>query len=127
MVPRNAVVFSEVALGLVPEVLDAVDVSIFARNELFGMINPVVVKAGDIQDVVDAEGVREDHGIRRHLAVDDGQDGFLFGVRDHLGVDLAAALEDTEHRDFAGCATATFAFADAAKIGFVDFDFTIEG
>ena len=54
MMPGNAVVFSEMALGLVPEVFDAVDVDMFARDELFGVIDPMMLKAGNIQDVMDA-------------------------------------------------------------------------
>lgn len=70
--PWNTVVFSEVTLGLVPEILDAVDMSMLAGHELLGVIDPMVMETGDIENVVDAEDVGEDDGIRHHLACDDG-------------------------------------------------------
>jgi hypothetical protein len=45
---------------------------------------------------------------------------------DHHGVDFAAALEDAEDWDFAGCAAPAFALANAAKIALIDLDKSFE-
>lgn len=127
MVPWNTVVFSEVTLGLVPEILDAVDMSMLVGHELLEVIDPMVMEAGDIENVVDAEGVGEDDGIRHHLACDDGQNGFLSSIRDHSGIHLAPALEYAEDGDFADSAAATLSLAGATEVRFVDFDLAVEG
>ena len=44
VVPGNAVVFAQVTLGLVPEVLDAVDVVAAVLGELLLVVDPAMVK-----------------------------------------------------------------------------------
>ena len=51
MLLRDAVVAPKMAFGLVPEVLDAIDV-VGLNGEPFGMINADVVKLRNIQDVI---------------------------------------------------------------------------
>lgn len=48
----NAVVAAQMPLGLVPEVLDPVDVVGFVSEEL-RVVDPHVVELGDINDVID--------------------------------------------------------------------------
>lgn len=64
--PGNAVVSAQVALGLVPEILDAVDV-VFPVGEELGMIDPHMVEIGDVELVIGAEAVGVDHAVRLHL------------------------------------------------------------
>jgi hypothetical protein len=62
-----------------------------------------------------------DDRIRNDLPPDDRKERVLADIGDHHGGDLAAALEDAEDGDLAGCAAPAFAFANAAKIAFVPF------
>jgi hypothetical protein len=52
----NAVEFAHMPLGLVPEILDAIDVRLPIREEP-GVVDSVVLESGDIQHVVRAKGV----------------------------------------------------------------------
>lgn len=61
---RDAVVFSEHALGLIPEVFDAVDVMATPAHEGFAVIDAAVLEAGYVQNIVTAEAVRIDDGVR---------------------------------------------------------------
>jgi hypothetical protein len=54
---RDAVVFAHVALGLVPEVLDSVDVPARAEHKGFAVIDAMVMEAGDIEDVIGSERI----------------------------------------------------------------------
>src|SRR5260370_26733000 len=56
---RDAVVTAEPTLGLVPEVLDAVDV-FFPVGEVLRMVNAHVMKLGDIQTRWKKDGRRYD-------------------------------------------------------------------
>jgi len=51
MLGRNAVEFSHVAFGLVPKVLNPVDV-ILAIGEQLGVVDPEVLELGHIEDIV---------------------------------------------------------------------------
>ena len=47
---RNAVVTAERALGLVPEVLDSIDVIVAIENVGVRVVDPVVMEPGDVED-----------------------------------------------------------------------------
>jgi len=47
----NTIEFTHMALGLVPEILDAIDMVVTVCNE-FGMVDPEMVEVRDIQPVV---------------------------------------------------------------------------
>jgi hypothetical protein len=86
------------------------------------VVDPVVVELGNVEDVIGGiiNGIY--NRIRNDLLPDDGKERVFADVGDHHSVDLAAALEDAEDGDLAGCAAPAFAFANAAKIAFVHFD-----
>ncbi len=62
---------THVTLGLVPEVLDAVDVVLLVREQL-GVVDAAVLEAGHIEHVVGAEDARVDDRLRQHLGIEDG-------------------------------------------------------
>ena len=66
----NTVELTHLALGLVPEILDTIDVVPVVREEL-AMIDPEVVKVGYIQHVLTAPAVRIDDAIGNDLALVD--------------------------------------------------------
>jgi len=47
----NTIEFTHMALGLVPEILDAIDMVVAVCKE-FGMVDPEMVEVRDIQPVV---------------------------------------------------------------------------
>ena len=83
----DTVEFTHVPLGLVPEILDAIDMIVTVGKEL-GMIDTEVVKVGYIQHIVASPAVRIYDGIWDHLALDDRDQCGSGGVRYNLGVNL---------------------------------------
>ena len=126
MVLRHAVEFPHVALRLVPEILDTVDVVLFVCKQL-RVIDPHMTEIGDIEGVVAGPGIRVDDAIGQDHAVYDRHQGLGAGVGDHLRVDLAAAFEDAEDGDLADSATASLSLTFAAEVAFIDLDLTGQG
>ena len=88
----NTVEFAHVALRLVPEVLDPVDMILLVSKQ-FRMIDPEVVEGRDIQYIVATLTIRVDDAIRHHLALDDRHQGRRRCIGNDLRVDLAAPLQ----------------------------------
>ena len=74
------------ALGLIPEVFDAIDVSAQSGREGFGAIAPVMMETRDIQDVVAAEGIGVDDRIEFDLGLVDRQQGGGLRIGNHPSV-----------------------------------------
>ena len=91
MVSGNAIETAQMRLGLVPEILDAVDV-IPAIGKPFRMVDPVVLEGRNIQNIVGGEGVGIDDRVGHDFLLHDGLQGGAFDVADHPGIDLAPAL-----------------------------------
>ena len=68
----DAVKFAQVAFGLVPEILDAVDMIISVRKQ-FRVIDPVMLEVRDIQGVVGIIGVGINNTVGSNLLLNDGQ------------------------------------------------------
>ena len=62
MRPGNTIVFAQVALGLVPKILDPVDI-VFPFGEQKRMIDPAVLEQGHIQRVIAPPAVGIDNTI----------------------------------------------------------------
>ena len=118
----DAVVSAQVALCLVPEILDAIDVSAWSDDEGLAVTDTVVTKAGNVEHVVSGQGIGKDDGIQLYLGFHYGQDRFLGSVWDHLRVDAPTAFEDTKDGNFASGSTSPLSLAGATEIAFVDFD-----
>ena len=56
----DAVVSAQVALCLVPEILDAIDVSAWSDDEGLAVTDTVVTKAGNVEHVVSGQGIGKD-------------------------------------------------------------------
>src|SRR5277367_5846111 len=80
------------------------------------------MELGDVEDVIGGISVGIDNRIRDDLLSDDGKERVLADIGDHHSMDLAAALEDAEDGDLAGCAAPAFAFANAAEIALIHLD-----
>lgn len=121
MLFRDAVVFAQIAFGLVPEILYAVDV-ILAFGKDVAVIDAAVMEQRDIENIVAGVAIGIDDGIRQDALLHGIQEGIGCRVGDHLRVDFPAALQDAEHRNFSCRAPATLAFADAAEITFINLE-----
>ena len=66
----DAVETTHMTLGLIPEVLDAVDVVLLIGEQL-GVVDAVVFEAGYIEHVVGAEGIGVDDAVGNDLVLDD--------------------------------------------------------
>ena len=111
---RNTVETAHMTLGLIPEVLDAVDVVLLIGEQL-GVVDAVVLEAGYIEHVVGAEGIGIDDAVGDYLVLDDGLQRLALGVRDDLGIDLATAFQQAKHRNLASGPPAALALAMAPK------------
>jgi len=124
-VPGDAVEPSGMALGLVPEILNPVDM-VLPVNEPLRMVNPDVVKVRDVQRIIAPEGVRVHDAVWHDHALHDGQKRRASSVRNHDRVDPSSTLQQAENRNFTGSTSASFAFPDSVEIALIDFNLTIE-
>ena len=91
------------------------------------MIDPDVAKVRDVECVTACPGTRVDDAIWQDHAVYDRHQGLRAGVEEHLGVDLAAALEEAEDESIASGATATISLSLATKLTFIGLNLAIQG
>jgi hypothetical protein len=116
---------TDMPLGLVPEVLDAIDMVVRISEE-FRMIDPVMMELGDIQHIIKPEAVSVDDAVRADALSHNPHQSQWLGIRDHDSVNLAASLEQFEHRHLPGSPSATLALACTAKTALVHLNFTIK-
>jgi len=78
------------ALGLVPEVLDADD-GVFLFREQLGVLDAEVREAGHVEHVVGARRDRVDNLVGHDLGVDDGLQRLSLHIGNDFGIDLTAS------------------------------------
>ena len=117
----NAVVATQVAFRLVPEILDAVDMVLPVGEEL-RVIDPHMVEIGDVELVIGSEAVSIDHAVRLHFTGNNGDQRVGSRIPHRQDKDTTAALQKTEHRDLARCAPTALSLPYSAEIAFIDFD-----
>ena len=116
---------AQMTLRLVPEILNSIDMIMFVGKS-FGVVDPDVVEAGDVQGVVAGETVGVDDAVRLYHTLHDRQQGGLLGIGNHHRINPARALQQAENRHFACGTTATFTLAHPAEIALVHLDLTGE-
>jgi len=121
----NAIVLSQNPFGLASKILNAVDV-VFAFYKVCRMVDAMMVKAADIERVVRPVRIGVDHAVRLDFAGNNGHQGPGLDVVDHRRVDLTMTLENAKDNHFACRSPSTFAFADTAKIAFIQFNATVK-
>ena len=89
---RDAIETAQIALGLVPEVLDPVDVIDFICEQ-FRMVYPHVVELGNVQHVISSEAVCVDDRIWPYLVSDNWKKRVSTGIWNDHDVNLAAPLQ----------------------------------
>ena len=95
----DAVKTPQVTLGLVPEVLDPVDV-IPALREEFGVVDPHVMKITHIKRIVCTESIRVNDTVRLHFLLYDGEQSGGLCIGDNHGVNLPAPFQQAEYSHF---------------------------
>lgn len=100
---RNAVIATQMTLGLPPEVLDSVDV-IDVLSEQFRVVNPDMMELGNAQNIIDTETVGVDDGVRSHLVPDDWKKRVCASIWDDNDMNLATWLQEPEDQNLARCA-----------------------
>src|SRR5882762_831610 len=112
-------------LGLVPEILDAVDV-VFPVGKQFGMVDPVVFETGNIQHIVRTEGIGIHDAIGNDLVFQDGLQGLALHIGNNLCIYLAATLQKPEYRHFPRSSSPSLALTPATKVALVYLDLTAQ-
>src|SRR5208282_4784314 len=110
----------------VPEVFDTIDVCM-SIGEFFAVIDALMMKFRYVQRVVSSPAIGVDNRVWQHLAADNWHERRTGGIGDHAGIDLAAALEQSEDRNLACRSSASLAFARAAEVTFVHLHLAIKG
>ncbi len=111
---RDAVIAAEHPFGLIPKILNAVDM-IMALGEQRGMVDPVMTKFCHVNRVTGFPAIAINDGIGLYFRGDNGQQGLAGSVGNDFGIDFAAALEQAKDRNFPRRATPLFAFSLAPK------------
>ena len=123
---RDAVVAAQVAFGLVPEVLDAVDVVALGSDEALLVVASDVLEFQDVQDIVGAEAVGEDDAVGPDALANDAHERCRLRVWDHHGMDQTTALEQPENRDLASRSAPALSLSIANEIALVDLHMAVE-
>ena len=124
-VPGDAVEPAEVALGLVPKVLNPIDV-VLPVHEPFRVIDPHMVEVRDIQRIIASESVSVHDTVRQDHTLHDGEKCRAPGVWDHDRINPPSTLQQAENRDFP-CSTSTaLAFPDSSEVALINFNLTVE-
>ena len=122
---RDAVVSAQMPFGLVPEVLDPVDMVPFL-DKFLRVIDPVMPELGDIENIVGAEAISIDNAVGFDALTNNPEQCLGLGIRDRNRVDQSAAFEQAKDRNLACGSTSPLALSTASEIAFVDFNLTIE-
>ena len=104
MLAGDAVETPEMALGLVPEVFDPVDVVPIFHKSL-RVIAADVMELRDVQHILGAEAVGVADTVRLDFALDYREKRCRLGIWNDHGMDLAALLQEPEHWNLAACAS----------------------
>lgn len=121
---RHAIELGQATLGVTPEALNAVDVTLVANELVVIMMDPQMLLITDVnQAVITTPAVGMDDDLGLYFAPNHGQKRAFGAVGDNLGVDPALAFEDAEHEGLSRRAPASPAAHPArTEVGFVDLD-----
>ena len=122
---RDTVEPAEMALGLVPEVFNPVDM-VLTSDKTVRMIDPNMIKIRDVQGIVACKAVSVHDTVGGNHLLDDRHQGGGLGVGYHHRNHAASPLKQTKNRHFPRRAPATLPFPDSTEIALVDFDLASE-
>jgi predicted outer membrane lipoprotein len=87
----DAVEAAHVTLGLVPEILNSIDV-VFLLAEAFAVVDALMLEVRDVEYIVRTERVRINDAVGHNVVVDDGLQRLALHILDDLGVHLSPAF-----------------------------------
>jgi len=125
VLPGNAVVAAQMALGLVPEVLDPIDVVATVGKPLT-VVDTLMSKLRHIKNIVGRKAICVDNGVWLDGSAHDRHQGSSSRVGNDDGMDLASALEQPEHRHLAGGTSAPLPLAPPTEVALVHLHFADE-
>ena len=120
---RDAVIAAQMSLGLVPEILDAIDL-VGALYKGVLVIDPLMVEFRNIKNIIGSITIGVDNAVWLDAIAHNADKRLRAGVGDHGRVDFAVTFEQAEHRHLACRTTAPFALSDTTEVALVDFDLT---
>jgi hypothetical protein len=121
MFSGNAVVAAQMAFCLVPKILDPIDV-IMTFGKALSVINPVMLKFGNIKLIIGFIPIGIDDTIGLHMLPDEADQRLRGAVHWHCGMHLTGTLEQAKGQRLARSTSTPFAFADTAKIALINLD-----
>jgi len=121
----DAIKAAQVAFGLVPKILNAIDVIVLIGKQ-FRVVYAKMVKVAYVESVVGLKSVCINDTIRQDFSFNDGHDRLSFSVRDNGGINLSAPLQKPKDSNFATSTPSAFALADTTKIAFICLHLTRE-
>lgn len=124
-VPGDAVEPSQMALGLVPEVLNPIDMVVPVGKTL-RMIDANMMKIRNIQGIVARKPISVDDAVRENHPFHDRKQGISAGIGNHHRKDPTSTLQQPENWNLSCATTSTFAFPGAPEIALVNFHFASE-
>lgn len=88
----NAIETPQMALCLIPKVLDAIDVMVLFADKYLTVIHTPMMKLGHIQHVIDLKAVRIRNTARQYFLANDGSQRRGFGVENDSRVHFPTSL-----------------------------------
>gem|GEM_PF-2883746 len=121
----DAIVATEMAFSLVPEVLYAVDM-VVGIDEKLGVIDPLVMKLGDIENIVGSKAIGVDNAVWTNTLAHYSHQCQGLGIRYDDGVYFPATLEQSKYRYLPARSATAFSLSRATEIAFINLNFAIE-
>ena len=113
-------------LGKTPEPFEAVDVDFAAGIDLVAVVDLEMTVAAAHQGIIDMKLVRSDDAAPANLLHRHAYQCIGLDVGNNLYVDESVPFQDAKHGNLSCSSAATFTFAPAAEVGFVELDFTAQ-
>ncbi len=124
LIGTKAIELLHTAFGKGPKTFDAVNMNGAIGKLIVGMIDAKMFLKTDInQSVITAPFVGMNNNFGSDAAANNGLQHTFLAIRHDLGIDPAAAFENTKDDCFARCSASTLAaYSPSSEIGFINFD-----
>lgn len=103
LISAHAVVAFQLDLGIIPEVLNAVNVMALAQGITFLMIDAIVFEAIQHQSIIRAKAISVDDALWNDFGSDDLSQRLSRNVFDNASVKAAIASKQAKYGHFTGC------------------------
>ena len=112
--------------GLVPKILDAIDMTALGINQFMVVVDSFVVVSLHGQSVITTPGIRKHNTGWRNFPANDWHQLGSSTIGNHLGINTSATLQNAENSNFSSSTPDTDAFALASKVRLIDFNRTFK-